>query len=47
MSEICQLSINYRSDHSDQLTTAIEMIKKVCNQKINEIHEKVVDIPGG
>ena len=24
----------------------IEMIKKVCNRKIDEIDEKVVDIPG-
>ena len=46
MSKICQFSINNRSDHSNQLTIAMEMIKKVCNREIDEIHEKVVDIAG-
>ena len=43
MSKICQFSINHRSDYFDQLTIAIEMIKKVCNQEIDKIDEKVVD----
>ena len=47
MSEICQFSINNRSNHFDQLTTAVEIIKKVCNQEIDEIDEKVVNTLGG
>ena len=47
MSEICLFSINTRSDYSDQLTITIEIIKKVCNQEIDEIDEKIVDTSRG
>ena len=36
MSEICQLSIDDRSSHSDQLTIMIEIIKTLCNRKTGE-----------
>ncbi len=42
MSEICQFVINDRADHSDQLTTAMEVILRLCNGKIDETDEKVV-----
>ena len=47
MSKICQFSINNRFNHFDELTTAMEMIKKFCNQKMDEIDEKVIDTPEG
>ena len=45
MSEICQFSINNRSNYLDQLIIIMKMIKKVCNQEIDKIDEKVVDTP--
>ncbi len=37
-----QFAINNRVDHSNQLTTTIEMIQKFPNGEIDEINEKVV-----
>ncbi len=41
-SEICQFAINNRSSLSDQLTTTMEMIEKLCNDEIDKIDEKDV-----
>ena len=42
-SKSCQFDINNRSSHSDQFTIAIEIIQIVCNDKIDEIDEKIVE----
>ncbi len=47
MSEICQFAINNRSGYFDQLTTAIEMIKRLRDDEIDEIDEKDVATQGG
>ena len=43
MSEIYQFAINNRSSHSDQLTIAMKIIQTVCNDKINETDEKILE----
>lgn len=43
MFKICQFYVNNRSGHLEQLSIAIEMIKKGCNGKIDEGIENIVD----
>ena len=43
MFEICQFAINNRLDHSDQLTIAMKIIQIICNSKMDETDEKIVE----
>lgn len=43
MSKICQVSVNNKLGHFEQLITAFEIIKKICNGEIDETDKKVIE----